>query len=74
MNAAGRAIAARILAALDLTSLGEDDTPGEIAELCAAAAAGGHPAAVCVYPERVTTARRTLAAMHASGRRTSACC
>ena len=65
MNAADRAIAARILAALDLTSLGEDDSPEEIVELCAAATDGGHPAAVCVYPEHVTTARRTLAAAYA---------
>jgi deoxyribose-phosphate aldolase len=60
MSAVDRAIAARILAALDLTSLGEDDTPEAIERLCAAAAAGGHPAAVCVYPEHITTARRTL--------------
>ena len=62
MNGADRAIAARILAALDLTSLGEDDTPESIVELCTAAAGGGHPAAVCVYPEHVTTARRALEA------------
>ena len=66
MNAADRAIAARILAALDLTSLGEDDTPEAIERLCAAAAAGGHPAAVCVYPEHIATARRTLELEHAS--------
>ncbi len=66
MNAADRAIAARILAALDLTSLGEDDTPEAIAKLCAAATGGGHPAAVCVYPEHVTTARQALASAHAA--------
>jgi deoxyribose-phosphate aldolase len=66
MSAADRAIAARILAALDLTSLGEDDTPEAIERLCAAAAAGGHPAAVCVYPEHIATARRTLELEHAS--------
>jgi len=60
MSAADRQIAARILAALDLTSLGEDDSPEAIERLCAAAASGGHPAAVCVYPEHITTARRTL--------------
>ena len=65
MSAADRAVAARILASLDLTSLGEGDTPEAIAKLCAAATGGGHPAAVCVYPEHVTTARKTLAAAHA---------
>lgn len=60
MSAADRAIAARVLAALDLTSLGEDDTPEAIERLCTAAAEGGHPAAICVYPEHITTARRTL--------------
>jgi deoxyribose-phosphate aldolase len=65
MNAADRAIAARVLAALDLTSLGEDDTPQAIEKLCIAATDGAHPAAVCIYPEHVTTARRTLAAARA---------
>jgi deoxyribose-phosphate aldolase len=60
MKSTERAMAARILAALDLTSLGEDDTPEAIERLCAAATAGGHPAAVCVYPEHIATARRTL--------------
>lgn len=60
MNAAGTALAARVLSALDLTSLGEDDTPATIARLCEAAASDGHPAAVCVYPEHIVTARRTL--------------
>lgn len=60
MNADGPATAARVLAALDLTSLGEDDTPATIERLCAAAAADGHPAAVCVYAEHIATARRTL--------------
>lgn len=67
MSAADRAIAARILAALDLTSLGEDDTPEAIERLCAAAASGGRPAAVCVYPEHITTARRTLELEQAGG-------
>ncbi len=60
MNGTDRAMAARILAALDLTSLGEDDTPEAIISLCEAAVDGGHPAAVCVYPEHVETARRVL--------------
>lgn len=56
-------LARRALAALDLTSLGEDDTPAAIEALCASAdGAGGPPAAVCVYPEHVTTARRALEA------------
>jgi deoxyribose-phosphate aldolase len=56
-------LARRALAALDLTSLGEDDTPATIEALCASAVgAGGPPAAVCVYPEHVTTARRALEA------------
>jgi len=54
-------VARRALAALDLTSLGEDDTPAGIEALCASAqGAGGLPAAVCVYPEHVQTARRAL--------------
>ena len=56
-----RALAARILPLLDLTSLGEDDTPGWIQALCASAYTRfGMPAALCVYPEHVTTARRAL--------------
>ncbi|MGH8135269.1 MAG: deoxyribose-phosphate aldolase [Steroidobacteraceae bacterium] len=66
MNADGRAGAARVLAVLDLTSLGEDDTRSTIESLCKAAAAGGHPAAVCVYPEHVETARRMLDSLDAA--------
>ena len=55
------ALAARLLPLLDLTSLGEDDTPETIESLCARARIGVLPAAVCVYPEHVTTARRALA-------------
>jgi deoxyribose-phosphate aldolase len=54
-------IAGRSLAALDLTSLGEDDTPVQIEVLCGAARGpGGLPAAVCVYPEHIVSARRAL--------------
>ena len=54
--------AARLLPLLDLTSLGEDDTPAKIRALCASArTAFGLPAALCVYPEHVTTARETMA-------------
>ncbi len=56
-----RALAARLLSVLDLTSLGENDTAAQIEVLCAAAVAAPYlPAAVCVYPEHVTTARRCL--------------
>lgn len=56
-----RDLALRLLPLLDLTSLGEDDTPVQIAALCAAAvSAHPGPAAVCVYPEHVTTARHAL--------------
>jgi deoxyribose-phosphate aldolase len=54
--------AARVLGLLDLTSLGEEDTPARIRALCAAARSPhGLPAAVCVYPEHVTSAREALA-------------
>ena len=66
MKGADRTVAARILAALDLTSLGEDDTPEAIISLCKAAAEGGHPAAVCVYPEHVETSRRVLDSQRAT--------
>ena len=53
---------ARVLCLLDLTSLGEDDTPARIRTLCAAArSAHGLPAAVCIHPEHITTAREALA-------------
>lgn len=55
------ALAAHLLSLLDLTSLGENDTPAQIEALCRSAiAAPSLPAAVCVYPEHVTTARRCL--------------
>jgi len=58
----GRDLAARLLPLLDLTSLGEDDTPTQIEALCASARTPhGLPAALCVYPEHVTTVRRALA-------------
>lgn len=56
-----RALALRLLPLLDLTSLGEDDTPERIEALCVSAnTPSGLPAAICVYPEHVTTARRAL--------------
>ena len=55
------ALALRLLPLLDLTSLGEDDTPEQIEKLCTSAQTGhGVPAAVCVYPEHITTAHRAL--------------
>lgn len=62
MPAADRLLAARLLPLLDLTSLGEDDMPDSIRRLCASARTPhGFPAAVCIYPEHVTTAREALA-------------
>jgi deoxyribose-phosphate aldolase len=59
---------ARLLAAIDLTSLGEDDTPAMIRSLCAKAAASAvRPAAVCVFSEHVGTARAALNAAGAPG-------
>lgn len=56
-----RSLALRLLPLLDLTSLGEDDTPEHIDALCASARTPfGLPAALCVYPEHVTTVRRAM--------------
>ena len=56
-----RVLAARLLSLLDLTSLGENDTPAQIEALCHSAIASPClPAALCIYPEHVTTARRCL--------------
>lgn len=55
------ALATRVLGLLDLTSLGEDDTPQQIERLCiAASTVQGLPAAICVYPEHITTVRRMI--------------
>jgi deoxyribose-phosphate aldolase len=49
------------LACLDLTSLGEDDTPATAAALARRAhTAYGTPAALCVYPELLFAARTSL--------------
>lgn len=49
---------------MDLTSLNEDDTEAVIEGLCRRAdTPHGHPAAVCVYPQFVATACRSLAAL-----------
>jgi deoxyribose-phosphate aldolase len=57
-----RRLALRLLPLLDLTSLGEDDTPADIERLCGSALGiAPRPAAVCVYPEHVAGAARELA-------------
>lgn len=62
-DATRRQLAAYLMPLLDLTSLGEDDTPAKIRALCARARAGSAlPAALCVYPEHVSTAKRALEA------------
>ena len=56
-----QALARRALAALDLTRLGDADTPEDIEALCAQAAAPvGAPAALCVHPEWIATCRARL--------------
>lgn len=62
------AVARRALAALDLTSLDESDTPERIRALCAKACTRhGDVAALCVYPEHVVSAKQQLASV--AGRR-----
>ncbi|HET8816023.1 MAG TPA: deoxyribose-phosphate aldolase [Pseudidiomarina sp.] len=49
------------LQCMDLTSLQTSDTPTDIARLCEGANSPfGNPAALCVYPELVATARQRL--------------
>lgn len=56
-------IARQALALMDLTSLNDDDSDATIEALCQRAKTPvGAPAAVCVYPAFVVTARRALAA------------
>lgn len=60
--AATESVSALVLRCLDLTSLGEDDTPARAAELARKAATPfGQPAALCVYPELIVAARMGLA-------------
>jgi deoxyribose-phosphate aldolase len=55
--------ARQLLAALDLTSLNEGDTPATITSLCQRAQSPfGHVAAVCVWPRFVAQARASLPA------------
>ena len=54
-------VAERIIPFIDLTLLGDDDTPDEIAELCKTAqTAFGPVAAVCVFPKFVAQATALL--------------
>lgn len=56
------AVAAQALKLMDLTSLNEDDTHAVITKLCQQAdTPAGTPAAVCVYPAFIATARKVLA-------------
>lgn len=55
--------ARQALTLMDLTSLNDDDTDAAIEALCQRAQTPvGSPAAVCVYPAFVVTARRALTA------------
>ncbi|GHC33939.1 deoxyribose-phosphate aldolase [Aidingimonas halophila] len=61
--------AQRALTLMDLTSLNDDDTDRSIRQLCARVSTPvGHPAAVCIYPDFITTARHALAEQGLAGR------
>ncbi|MCE8052147.1 deoxyribose-phosphate aldolase [Halomonas daqingensis] len=61
--------ARQALALMDLTSLNDDDNDTVIRELCARANTPvGHPAAVCVYPAFVQSARAALAEQGLAGK------
>ncbi|MCE8021803.1 deoxyribose-phosphate aldolase [Halomonas sp. MCCC 1A11036] len=61
--------ARQALALMDLTSLNDDDSDAVIRELCRKAnTPSGHPAAVCVYPGFVPTARQALAEQGLAGK------
>ncbi len=61
--------ARQALPLLDLTRLNDDDTDANIESLCRRVKTPvGTPAAVCVYPAFVTTARRTLKALDLEGK------
>ena len=63
-----RTLAARILGLLDLTRLGEDNTPGAIrAPRKSARTPYDLPVAVCVYPDHGTTARAGRCGFEAVG-------
>ncbi|MDI5933726.1 deoxyribose-phosphate aldolase [Halomonas kalidii] len=61
--------ARQALALMDLTSLNDDDSDATIRALCARAVTpAGHPAAVCVYPAFIATAREALAEQGLAGK------
>ncbi|AMD00760.1 deoxyribose-phosphate aldolase [Halomonas chromatireducens] len=61
--------ARQALVLMDLTSLNDDDSDAIIRELCARAnTPAGHPAAVCVYPRFIATAREALAEQGLTGK------
>lgn len=61
--------ARQALALMDLTSLNDDDSEAVIRELCARAKTpAGHPAAVCIYPAFIATAREALAEQSLGGK------
>lgn len=61
-------VARQALALMDLTSLNDDDTDERIAALCGQARTSvGHPAAICLYPQFIATARRELASLGLAG-------
>ncbi|MCE9682292.1 deoxyribose-phosphate aldolase [Halomonas alkalisoli] len=61
--------ARQALALMDLTSLNDDDSDAVIRELCARAKTpAGHPAAVCIYPSFIATAREALAEQGLAGK------
>ncbi len=54
---------------MDLTSLNDDDDEARISALCRQAdTPAGHPAAVCIYPRFIATAREALGAAGLAGR------
>ena len=69
MNAEDRVAAARrVLALLDLTNLNDTCTEADVIELCRRARNAQesfrvHPAAVCVWPQFVSTARRAVSGL-----------
>lgn len=61
MSSTGRAAAERVLPLIDLTLLGDDDTPEDVQALCDQATTPfGRVAAICVWPEFVGLAVRRL--------------
>lgn len=61
--------ARQALALMDLTSLNDDDSEAVIRDLCARAnTPAGYPAAVCIYPAFVRTAREALAEQGLAGK------